>query len=558
MASFPHPRCAAADAMFTTQPLRRSRIGRAKACVTSIVPIRLLCVSAWMSSSATSSPLFGSGLVPVAPMSPPAQLTRMSTFPRSFAILRAISATASGSPMLPSTVATRPPWRPISRATSSRPLASPYFAGCPASRSWMATSAPSAASLSAIARPSPRPEPVTNAILPAKGLSVISLHESECTQVRGAAPHHLALVSDQLLAAGAALPRRPEVLVRAERVHLRGAQRRGELPGVHRRIALPPLLREEPDVARRQRTRLERGREVAPQDLRELPERHRALADGAADEPVALSGGLHPVVLEMHVPDPRGDGAGEVERRLRDRERVARVERDADGLAGLGAQLHELGAREVLVVLDGHAHARRGRAGGDVRQPRADAVDDPRPVGGVPVALEHRGERHADDRRAQRHGAVERGLVARRVAPTADDRDPAVEAPGERGRVESVQPRRVELDDPRADLAGDLQEAVEARARVALQAEGVREPVGVQPDGERHAICSSSAPEPVTDGPRFQRSVHSPAKSPRRRSPSRATSTAACSAPAASNSRTVRAAPSARPNTSNVGAVVSS
>ena len=35
---------------------------------------------------------------------------------------------------------------------------------------------------------------------------------------------------------------------------------------------------------------------------------------------------------------------------------------------------------------------------------------------------------------------------------------------------------------------------------------------------------------PVTDGPRFQRSVHSPGRSPRAisRSPSRATSTAAC------------------------------
>src|SRR3954453_20573562 len=228
--------------MFTTQPLRRSRIGRMKACVTSMVPIRLFVVSAWMSSSETSSALLGSGLPPEAPMSPPAQFTRMSTVPSSAAIVRDIASTASGSPMLPSTAATRPPWRPISRATSSRPPASPYFAGCPASRSWMAPSAPSAASLSAIARPSPRPEPVTNAILPAKGLSVISLHESHCAHVRGAAPHHLALVSDQLLAAGAALPRRPEVLVRAERVHLRGAQRRGELRGVHRGGGLAQLL----------------------------------------------------------------------------------------------------------------------------------------------------------------------------------------------------------------------------------------------------------------------------------------------------------------------------
>ena len=45
---------------------------------------------------------------------------------------------------------------------------------------------------------------------------------------------------------------------------------------------------------------------------------------------------------------------------------------------------------------------------------------------------------------------------------------------------------------------------------------------------------------------RFQRSVHSPGRSPRAisRSPSRVTSTAACCAPSASNSRTVRASPS--------------
>src|SRR5919198_940325 len=106
----------------------------------------------------------------------------------------------------------------------------------------MARSAPSAASLSAIARPSPRPDPVTNAVLPANGLSFMSLHESERTHVRGAAPHHVQLVSAQLVAGHAGLPRRPVVLVVSETVDPGGPQGRGEPAGVHRRRAGPPLL----------------------------------------------------------------------------------------------------------------------------------------------------------------------------------------------------------------------------------------------------------------------------------------------------------------------------
>ena len=116
-----------------------------------------------------SSALFGTGLPPLAPMSPPAQFTRMSTVPSSAVIRRDISVTAAGSPMLPSTVVTRVPCRAIESATSCRVSASPYLAGPASSRSWIATSAPSEASLSAIVRPRPRPEPVTKAILPVSG-----------------------------------------------------------------------------------------------------------------------------------------------------------------------------------------------------------------------------------------------------------------------------------------------------------------------------------------------------------------------------------------------------
>ena len=84
-----------------------------------------------------------------------------------------IRATASGSPMLPVTVATFTPCLPISLATSSRSANSPYFAGCARSRSWIATFAPSSARRSAITRPRPRPEPVTNAVLPLSSPAIL-------------------------------------------------------------------------------------------------------------------------------------------------------------------------------------------------------------------------------------------------------------------------------------------------------------------------------------------------------------------------------------------------
>ena len=89
-----------------------------------------------------------------------------------------IFATAAGSPMLPVTAAVRTPCFSIAFATSPRSFASPYFAGAVQSRSWIATSAPSSASRSAMTRPSPRPDPVTNAIVP---LSSLAIEESPFT-----------------------------------------------------------------------------------------------------------------------------------------------------------------------------------------------------------------------------------------------------------------------------------------------------------------------------------------------------------------------------------------
>ena len=128
-----------------------------------------------MSSKGMPRASFGTGLPPAAPMSPPAQLTRMCTSPSAASMSAFIFATAAGSPMLPVTATTFTPWPATSFATASMSANSPYLAGCARSRSWIATSAPSSASRSAMTRPRPRPDPVTKAVLPLSSPMVFSL-----------------------------------------------------------------------------------------------------------------------------------------------------------------------------------------------------------------------------------------------------------------------------------------------------------------------------------------------------------------------------------------------
>ena len=94
-------------------------------------------------------------------------------------------------------------------------------------------------------------------------------------------------------------------------------------------------------MARLERARLEHGGQpvvMLGEHRDHLRERHRAVADGAAHQPVALVGELHAVVLEMHVPNVRRDPPREVERRLGDRKGVAGVEDDADAAGRLLAE----------------------------------------------------------------------------------------------------------------------------------------------------------------------------------------------------------------------------
>ena len=113
-------------------------------------------------------------------------------------------------------------------------------------------------------------------------------------------------------------------------------------------------------MARLERARLQhrgQARVVRGEDRGYLRDRHRTVADGAADEAIALVGELDAVVLEVDVATCGATTLREIERRLGDRKRVAGVEADADGGAGLLAEGDQLGAAEVLVVLDGEDDA---------------------------------------------------------------------------------------------------------------------------------------------------------------------------------------------------------
>src|SRR5579872_1400193 len=193
-------------------------------------------------------------------MSPPAQLTRISTWPSLASISAFIFATAALSPILPLTAVTFPPCRAIALATASRSGASPYLAGAVQVRSWIATSAPSSANRSAITRPSPRPEPVTKAILPLSSLVIpsvsIAMPKADRAHVAGAAADHLKfVVGDSPILA--ALPGRAIIGAVGEAVDPRRREAGGERGRRFRRIEAPPFGPKKPHVAGFERARLE-------------------------------------------------------------------------------------------------------------------------------------------------------------------------------------------------------------------------------------------------------------------------------------------------------------
>ena len=172
---------------------------------------------------------------------------------------------------------------------------------------------------------------------------------------------------------------------------------------------------------------------------------------------------------------------------------VAGVEDDADVRAGFVAEVDELVAGEILMVLDDERHALRGRLRRVVGELGADIRDQLRPffAPGVAVAAEDRRQREADDRRAEAVRRAQAAVDVPHLQAGADDRAHAEALQPVAKRRKLVvghlrEPRLEDLQRLGAKLGGDLDEALEAaavrigaRRAVPLQAEGVGQPVGI-------------------------------------------------------------------------------
>ena len=117
--------------------------------------------------------------------------------------------------------------------------------------------------------------------------------------------------------------------------------------------------------------------------------------------------------------DPR-----EVERRLGYRERIARVVSDANCWSELLAQRHKFATGEILMVLDADDLARsfrHRRVAPEFFARRRDALE-PRRIGHRPIAAQHAGQRHADQRRVEHSGNFEQPRDVATLEPGAHDR----------------------------------------------------------------------------------------------------------------------------------------
>ena len=226
-------------------------------------------------------------------MSPPAQLTRMWTSPRSASILRFISATASWSPMLPVTDVTfvAMPLQALDHLAEigelavlgrrcfvqvvDRDIGAEFREALGHDAAEAAARAGDEGDLSVeflvVIRSSP-------------------LSSNQVAHVRGAAPDHVELVGDQR-AVVVALPGGAVVGIVGQPVALRGraGRRRARAPSsAHSRAT---SRAQKADMPRLECARFEHGGHaivVLGENREQLRERHRAIADGAADQPVAF------------------------------------------------------------------------------------------------------------------------------------------------------------------------------------------------------------------------------------------------------------------------------
>ncbi len=277
------------------------------------------------------------------------------------------------------------------------------------------------------------------------------------------------------------------------------------------RIPLPPLRREQADVARFERGRFERRghgqrRRASRDDVEHLVERHTAITNRTTDEAIAFVGELRAIVFEVDVEEPWRHALGERDGILANSEGIARVEHDADVVAGVGRERQQFLAAEVLVIFDADAQALVARGRGFTRQHGPPVCDERRPPAAVrrTRTFEHGRQVHADERAPQalrNPSRISKRLAERVLQPrAADDRhagsDSVAGNPVECVVVECGEPAEIELERPRLDVVRDADESVEpdrlrirTRCAQSLQAQRVREAVRIEAEAEggRHA-----------------------------------------------------------------------
>src|SRR5271166_841046 len=234
------------------------------------------------------------------------------------------------------------------------------------------------------------------------------------------------------------------------------------------------------------------------QNVEHRRRRNRPVADGAARQTIALVAELDAIVLEMDMGHVRGDAAGEIERRLGDRERVAGVEADPDAARRI-AERSKLLAAEILVVLDGQRPALVGGARTVVGERAVHAGDELLPFFAerMAVAAEHRRQSAADNLRVEEARGAQRAFKRTHHEAPAHDRrhaqtgEPVAQRP-QFVVAERPEPGIEDFERLGPELGRDGDEAFEALplrigawAACALQSEMVGEPVRIEPERER-------------------------------------------------------------------------
>src|SRR5207247_944908 len=146
------------EEMETIRPRRCSRIRRGACRVQLKVPFKWTAMTASHSSSLMLKIIRSRRM--------PALFTRMSIAPNSLTAVSTMRSAAAKSATLSALATARPPRARIASTTSSATRREAPRPSTSAPRSLTTTAAPSAASSSAMARPMPRPAPVTTAALP--------------------------------------------------------------------------------------------------------------------------------------------------------------------------------------------------------------------------------------------------------------------------------------------------------------------------------------------------------------------------------------------------------